>query len=89
MDIKRSPDMLGHLNNQGLAILMPETERKSADRLAIRISTMIQGLDVADWTNWKPLKFRIGLAGAPDDATTLTQLVSEALKNQIVLPPQA
>lgn len=83
MDIKRSPDLLGHFDPAGLAILMPETERKSADKLALRIATMISLIEPCEWTRWKPLRYLIGYAGAPDNAVTLPQLVNECVKYQM------
>ncbi len=83
MDIKRSPDLMGHFAPAGLAILMPETEPQSADKLAIRIAKMIDAIEPDDWTNSRPLRYRIGFAGAPDQATTLPQLLAEAVKYQI------
>lgn len=83
MDIKRSPDVLGHFDPNGLAILLPETERASADRLAHRIGNLIKAIEPSEWTRWKPLQYMIGIATAPDDAVSLPQIVNEVFKYQI------
>lgn len=75
--LKRKPDILGHYQNTGFGLLLPETDSLLAKRFASRLQeVLLSGPQLSS------VAFSVGVAGCPHDAQDLPALIAACVENR-------
>lgn len=75
--LKRKPDILGHFQNTGFGLLLPETDSLLAKRFAARlIEVLMSGPALSS------VAFSVGVAGCPHEAQDLPTLIKSCVESR-------
>ncbi|HEY9785432.1 MAG TPA: DUF4388 domain-containing protein [Candidatus Obscuribacterales bacterium] len=75
--LKRKPDILGHYQNAGFALLLPETDSLLAKRFASRLIEVLLGGPALE-----AVAFSVGVAGCPHDSQDLPGLIRACVQSR-------